>query len=309
MNKLIVKDFMDEILHKTKKIKKSNPELEALYTKPTRPKRVDMPHYQVFAEGEICQMDLLFLPDDNGRKYLLVVVDDHTRKTDAEPLANKKSITVANALIKIFKRNIVKLPKLMECDPGSEFKGDCRRYLNDNKCRVRYGLTNRHNSQALVEKKNQIIGTLLFRAMTNDELETNKQSKRWVKYLPDALESINNNLAPPITKELKPNVVSTKYSQDIYPEGTMVRLKLDYPINVMEIEHTAKSKKVKNKTTNHEKLNGNFRDSDIRWTRDAYPIRHILLKPGYCPMYLVGDDNENARIKQDLMPVDPIEDI
>jgi hypothetical protein len=315
MSKQLLEDFMKAIETTGKKketVKQaitSKQDIEALYKKPVNPKGLDVPHIQVFAEGEICQMDLIFLPPDHGKKYLLVVVDDHTRKVDAEPLMDKTSAGVARALAKIFNRNVIKLPKVMECDPGSEFKGDCRRYLNDNNCRIRYGLTNRHDSQALVERKNQLLGTLLYRGMTEEELRTNKESRRWLQYLPTALEVINKNLPKPLTEEIYPNVVATKQTQEIYPEGTMVRLKLDYPIGVVEIEHTAKSKNKKNATANHEKLSGTFRDSDIRWTREAYPITHILLKPGFPPMYLVGDDNENARIKQDLMPIDPLDDI
>jgi hypothetical protein len=50
------------------------------------------------------QGDLLFLPDDNGYKYALVVVDIATRKTGAEPMKTKTPKATLNAILKIYSR-------------------------------------------------------------------------------------------------------------------------------------------------------------------------------------------------------------
>ena len=63
--------------------------------------------------------------DAFGFKYILVIVDAHTKKCDAEAIKNKLSSTVMKALIKIYKRGIVKEPKILSVDAGSEFKDEC----------------------------------------------------------------------------------------------------------------------------------------------------------------------------------------
>jgi len=47
------------------------------------------------------QADLLYLPEDNGHKYLLVAVDLGSRLMDAQELKNRDATTVKNAMIKI----------------------------------------------------------------------------------------------------------------------------------------------------------------------------------------------------------------
>ena len=63
-----------------------------------------MPHTNAPVENATQQADLLFLPNDDGYKYCLVVVDIATRKVDAEPLKTKESKEVKQALQKIYKR-------------------------------------------------------------------------------------------------------------------------------------------------------------------------------------------------------------
>ncbi|EGG15646.1 hypothetical protein DFA_10488 [Cavenderia fasciculata] len=64
-------------------------ELYNLYKTPKRDSFTNMPHIQEYTDNFKQQADLLFLPDDNGFKYALVVVDLASRLTDAEPLQNK----------------------------------------------------------------------------------------------------------------------------------------------------------------------------------------------------------------------------
>lgn len=66
----------------------------------------EMPHFQSFAPGYTQQADLLFLPHDHGYKYALVVIDNYSRKLDAEPLKSKKAAEVKKAFEKIYKRDV-----------------------------------------------------------------------------------------------------------------------------------------------------------------------------------------------------------
>ena len=75
-----------------------------LYKRVKKDKGKNMPHYRVEDPGIVASADLLFLPHDNGYKYALVVVDNATRKVDAEPLKNKTAEAVLKAFVKIFNR-------------------------------------------------------------------------------------------------------------------------------------------------------------------------------------------------------------
>ena len=74
------------------------------------PKKIIRPRFDVSAENEVHQADLLFLPYDTvkvGRinktyKYALTLVDLGTRHKEAEPLTSKDSKEVAMA----FEKNI-----------------------------------------------------------------------------------------------------------------------------------------------------------------------------------------------------------
>ena len=93
----------------------------------------------------------------------------------------------------------------------------------------------------------------------------------------------------PINKELKDEPFSTKSNEDILPIGTRVRVKLDYPINLV----------------NKKRLVGTFRSSDIRWTRDIKIITNIILKPGFPIMYQVNDENIH-RTRNEIQVVEAV---
>ena len=264
-------------------------ELKSLYQIPKKEKLDDMPHFQVFKDG-FQQADLLFLPMDNKYNYALVVVDIHSRKCDAEPITTKSTETVVKAFQKIYKRKILKLPTSITFDSGSEFKGETKAYFKNQDIKVRYAETNRHRQISMAEAKNKIIGSTLHKLMALVELKTKKESRKWVQYLPELVSVINKSLPEPINKALKDEPFSSKTNEDILPIGTRVRVKLDYPINLV----------------NKKRLVGTFRSSDIRWTRDIKTITNIILKPGFPIMYQVNDESF-FRTRNEIQVVDTID--
>jgi hypothetical protein len=128
-------------------------ELKELYKKPNSEKG-ELPKFQTFKPMRQ-QADVLFLPSSKyGYKYLLVVVDNYTRLFDAQPLKTKDSDAIVKALKKIYNRDILKKPKMIEFDSGKEFKGSTKRYLEDEDIKYKYAMTGRHRQLALVESKN-----------------------------------------------------------------------------------------------------------------------------------------------------------
>ena len=73
---------------------KENNVVKNLLLRPQKDNNENTPHTENPTQNAIHQADLLFLPEDEGYRYALVVVDLATRKTDAEPLKTKDSKTV-----------------------------------------------------------------------------------------------------------------------------------------------------------------------------------------------------------------------
>ncbi len=97
------------------------------------------------------QADTLTLQNDDGYKYALVVVDTTTRLSDARPMKSHTSETVKEALISIYKGKILKKPRVLETDAGTEYQGKVTKWLNDNDIEPKIGRTNRHRQVALAE--------------------------------------------------------------------------------------------------------------------------------------------------------------
>lgn len=243
-----------------------------LLKKPIKETKFETPHIRGIVGGNVQQSDILFITNDKGFKYILVVVDVGTRLTDAVPLKTKTAQSVKSALEKIYSRGILEFPSFFECDDGSEFHGVTKKYLVDGGSGVRYGKAGRSRQQGLVEKRNQQIGNeIMFRQLVR-ELKTKKVNSQWLKDLPDIIKNLNRKFGRDETKEPEvdyPRI--TKRNKDLLFEGDEVRVILDKPQNLFG-----------------KKLIGNFRSADIRWSPKTYEIDRIILRPDQPPMYLVN---------------------
>lgn len=267
--------------------KKSNKTLEQLYVKPKKDKGVNVPHFQVSGPNITQQADLLFLPNDDGNKYLLNVVDIYNGKTDAEPLKTKDAATVKKAFDNIYSRKLLKMPKRIEVDAGNEFKGPVKQYFNTNKVNVKVAMPGRHRQLAMVERKNQTIGTAIHKRQTAQELITGVQSKEWIEDLPHIIKAINRKAKPRI-KNASDLPVCAGDACNLLNVGDKVRIQLDNPISATEDE---------------KRLHGRFRSSDIRWSIKIYKINHVALKPNFPPMYMVEGINNASFTKNQLQIV------
>ena len=264
----------NDILQKLKIItnKTENSLLNNLLKIPKRDNKINTPQTHVSVEDAIHQIDTLYLPNDKGYKYLLVVVDLATSKTDAEPLKSRDSKIVRDALKKIYSRKILKQPKILEVDSGSEFKGDFSKYY-ESKLYIRVKRTGRHRAQSVVEAKNKTIGLILNRYMLASELNTGEQSKAWIDILPKTIELINKAYShKPRDYDGKPRC--SGISCNIIPEGTRVRVILEQPRDI-----------VTGKRLHGEK----FRSGDPRWTQEIHKIEKVIILPEQPPMYGVSD--------------------
>ena len=248
-------------------------ELYNLYRKPKKDKGVNMPHIYANEKNTVQQADLLFLPNDNGYKYCLVVVDLGSRLTDAVPLKHKNAEDVKKAFEKIYKRGILKMPSYsMQTDPGTEFKGVVKQYFKDHGVYVRYGKPGRHRQQGLVEARNRIIGNILLKRMQTQELLTNQTFRSWVKHLPIVIKAMNNYYPQKYLqgRKLPDQPLCSGDSCTAFEIGTKVRAILEEP-----------------RDTEGNKLHGRFRSADIRFDPKIRTVKRVLVNPGEPIMYLL----------------------
>ena len=121
--------FFSTYFEKKKKTKQQlSPQLlDELYKIPKKDKGLNIPHFNVLNPNLVHQADLLFMPNDHGFKYILVVADANNRITDAESLKNKSSYQVRDAFDKIYSRNILSLPEQKD-DTNYSLK-ECNSYI------------------------------------------------------------------------------------------------------------------------------------------------------------------------------------
>ena len=162
-----------------------------------------MPISQVFKKNIYYQADLLYMPEDQKYKYILVCVDMYDGTIDAEPLKLRDNTNVIKAFKEIFKRKYLDYPLVITLDQGSEFKGDTKAYFESNRTNVKYALTGRHRQLANVERANQKIQSILFKRMASQELLTGEPSLEWVDDLPELVKVFNESKKKRLKKKFQ----------------------------------------------------------------------------------------------------------
>lgn len=257
-----------------------------LFRKPKKDKGVNAPTFYRYKPNTVQQADLLFLPNDDGYKYLLVVVDVGSRLTDAQPLKDKKGSSILNAFQKIYSRNTLKLPQKLEIDSGTEFS-DSIKWFNNQDIIVRVAKTGRHRQQAIVERRNQSIGTALFKRMVAQEIVTEEQSNQWIDDYKDVIDDLNKKEKNRKIKPPSDDYLCHKDACELLNQGDKVRVALEAPRDVVS----------------NQKLHGKFRDSDIRFEIKPKTITDVIIQPNKPPLYLVDNDHKQAYTKNQLLPV------
>jgi hypothetical protein len=280
---------MNKILTELKILKneKENSLVKNLLKTPPKELNNVMPHTTAPKQNAVHQADLLFLPNDDGYRYLLVVVDLATRKVDAEPLKTKDSKEVKEALQKIYKRKILKTPLRFEVDQGTEFQGVFKKFY-DKIFDIVTKIKGRHRQQAVVETKNYQIGKILNTRMLVEEINNNNTSRSWVDLIPNVIKLINKHLShEPVETDLNKPIRTNLFSSKLLPIGTKVRIQLDNPITYVE----------------GKQLTGKFRSGDIRWSKSTHIITRIFLRPNQPPMYQCDDNDKVAYTKYQLQVI------
>jgi len=284
-------------------------------------RRID-PKWLVPQKHQVYVCDLIYMPwDKQNYKYIFVIVDACDASFDCEPIQNRESQTCVNALKNILKRKyITKLPDFkIVSDGGPEFRDEFEQYLERKNVRHHIAKSGRHSQTILVDRIINLISKYMNLGMLSkdlDNLEKNaeqaekdkrdgkKKKKKKTQYytgwrsMLQQLVNIYNQkkyLQKPFTdnriENMKPLATTKNSNNEIYKLKTKVYVALDRPESIFDT-----------------KQHGNFRSSDIRWSRKEYTVSKIILNNDQPPMYMVKN-NKNilqknvAYVKQQLMVV------
>ena len=265
--------------------------LKKLYQLPDKTPNIEVPHIKVPERGMIYQADLLYLPNDAGYKYLLVVIDNNNNSCDFEPMMGRTATDTLESIKKIFKRKYLKRPHFsIEVDSGKEFGGDFKEFfekckVKKNRIYIRKNHAGRHSQEGLVENLNKIIGTVIHMQLTDDEINTNEESRTWLDLLPKLRISLNKHLRRNKKKIIKQETLR-KCHGEIIPIHTKVRVLLDNP-----------------KAVSGKRLHGPFRSSDIRWEVIPRQVEDYILRIDQPPLYIVSGINNCVYRRQQLQIV------
>lgn len=258
----------------------------------TPPKEKTVPRITNFRKNAVHQADLLFLPDDKGYKYALVVVDTATKQVDARALKAKSSGAVISNLLSIWNGKYLRRPQVLATDPGTEFKKQVSTFLQKKKIRHKVGRINRHRQQALAERFNYLFGRAVGTKQNKKEMETGETSKEWKKDLPKVVRIINEHRkekekSPSQKRKELPTLRCRGRSCKLLEKGTKVRVIADQPRDIVT----------------GRRLHGQFRASDMRWNPVVRRIEKISLKPGQPPMYKVTHIDNAMYTREQLQVV------
>jgi len=245
------------------------------------------------------QADILYLPNDGGFKYLLVVVD-FNRIVRTSNLKNLTSDSVIKGFSHIWKS--LKIPQRLELDKGVEFtNNNIKAYFEKNKIFVRYAQTGRKSQQGLVERLNYFIGRSIGISQASKEAKSGLgiQITSWRDIVPRVVKGYNEARRETADVEqsrqdTRPVICKSKNGCDILEEGQKVRVKLEEPINF----------------TTGKKEFGTFRAGDQRFEKETRTIDKALIVPGQPVMYAVSGKKWTAYKREELQLVqDDKEDV
>jgi hypothetical protein len=250
--------------------------LDQLYKQPPKDINGDNTVFTRTSPNYFQYLDLLYLPNDKGFIYCLVITDQGSRLVDCEPLKDRKSSDIVKALETIYKRKILLKPKVIITDSGSEFKKDFSTALQKQGIQHKIIKAGRHRSVALVERKNQTIGKIIHKLILQVEINSGIPSSQWTSYIKNLVSLINIEVKK--REKQKPNIPIEKQSFTYNPDkpikmlnvGDKVRVSLDNPQDI-----------------NGNPLIGRFRKSDIRFNPKIRTVKYVLMEPEEPIMYLL----------------------
>lgn len=253
------------------------------------------------------QMDLIDMqqlaPFNDGKKYLLAVIDTFTRYAFVRALKDKTGVNVLHEFKSIVDEAVDK-PLIITMDRGTEFSNQLfKNYCIQNQIRCYNPDTSIH--AAFIERFNRSLQALIYKYMTENE------TRRYIDVLPKLVQTYNNRNHRMIgtTPFLAENDVTThlgirnltakyhgkiKKRNVIFKVGDKVRIvklknKFSRGYNEQQQQEIFKIKEIKTKTIipmyvletydGSETISGSFYDNElVKVSGEVFRIEKVLRK-------------------------------
>lgn len=263
-----------------------------------RSRRKRFPRNRIVVDGpnEQWDADLMdmtnFSEENDGVKYVLVVIDLFSRFAHTLLLENKKAETVAKALKSLLEK--VK-PGWIRTDKGGEFvNAKVKKILTD--VNVGHTVTQNETKANYAERLIKTLKNRIIKVMLKNN------SVRYIDDLPDLTTSYNNSYHRSIkekpvnvTEANKAEIYNRQYVDPLLPKNfpkKMKKRKFAYKIGEsVRISH----------------LREPFsREYDVKWTGEVFTVRDRVLRDGVPVYYLTdygGDDVKGTFYEPELQAV------
>lgn len=185
-----------------------------------KPARRNFPRRHVKMKGidDLWQADLVemipYSKNNKNYKYLLTVIDTFSKYAWGIPLKNKKGITVAKSMEKIFKTSRRK-PRNLQTDQGKEFFNECFQKVM-NKHFIKHYSTFSVLKASIVERFNRTLKEKMWKQFSL------QGSYKWVHILPFLINEYNKQYHRTIkrspievTKTNEAEILNTIYKRSI----------------------------------------------------------------------------------------------
>lgn len=218
-------EFEKLIGHKIKDIK-------SLYKKV--PKEKEYPHLEVVSPNTLHQIDVLYLPEHEGFKYLLLMVDYNNGHIEGRALKNLSfSDSIIHAIDDIYEKSEkFNYPTCIEGD--NEFDNKYfKKWCKDGDINLKITEEYRHRQLNKINQVCKTIGAIIWKVQISKEMETKKTEKEWRSIYRQIIDILNKNTAKkPKKKEPLPNGkidIVMNNNKNILDIGVKCRISLTHP--------------------------------------------------------------------------------
>lgn len=271
-------------------------------------------HYDIKIPNQLHQIDLLFLPTDDGYRYVLCLVDVASRYKAARALQSKEAEELLSNLKDIYENDeFLVVPKKLNFDRGGEFNNDMLKEWatpaeedvrkSKRKTKSKYKkvsekveliMNEKGQHVSLVENMNKQLARLIFKDQVIDELKRGKQNTKWVEKLQDYIDILNNRKTRLIG--LKPiNAIQMDIVEQPKNDFKQTDKERYHEIG-MEVRRLLNKDEVQDYLTKQIKIERK-RATDAIWSINTYRVAELFIDKNKLILHRIEDNETKKKFK------------
>ena len=252
-------------------------EAYSLHKPVIRPKRTPIEVAGIDDQWSADLMDMSkFSRQNNGIKFLLVIIDTFSKYLWVLPLKNKTGATVAEAFQKVLDEG--RMPKRLRTDKGQEFRANIVKTLLASKG-IKQLFTQNEAKAAVAERVIKTIKSKIYRYLTY------KNSHSYIDKLPEFVSSYNKTVHG--TTKYRPVDVNVNNQEDVR-FSTFLSKRSKHPFTLKPYKFRLGDK------VRISYLKNTFsREYDHKWSGEVFKVTRRFRRSGI-PVYKLSDYNNEA---------------